>query len=312
MPTVAQANATQQPVQARSPFGSMPISSTNPMAASTLATVPFGATGTSVAAPGTLGYTGTVQPTNGANFRTGDNATQVQISPDILNSMQQYQNAAYQNQTAVLDPQTQQQTAQFNAQMAAQGLQPGSQAYNQAYQQLQQSQNNAYQSAYNNSFQTGLGAQNQAFTQGYDNSQLANALRIAQLQKSATLGAAGIGANASMSNNAANNATNQLLGMGNLGLGYGQLQNQTNTSDIANMMSLYGPQEYNNGQISGAQNTLFGMIPNQSPTPVDVTGAYGLNQQGQNLAYGAAQNSANSTNQMVGSAASLAMVAVML
>src|ERR1700679_1402412 len=89
---------------------------TNPTASTTAATVPLGPTGPTgatgvMAAPGTLGYTGTAPATlTGYGGATGDNATQVQISPDILNSMSQYQNAAYQNQTAVLDPHTQQQT----------------------------------------------------------------------------------------------------------------------------------------------------------------------------------------------------------
>lgn len=288
-----------------------PIVPPNPGGVQTPA-IPIAATGPAVpfgyGLPGTKGLDPiTGQPT--AASPDPSTATHVQISPDILNSMQQYQNAAYNNQTAVLDPQMQQQQAQFNAQMSAQGLQPGSQAYNQAYQQMMQGQNSAYSQAYNNSFQTGLGAQNQAFTQGYDNSQLANALKIAQMQKSATLGAAGIGANASMSNNAANNATNQLLGLGNLGLGQQGM-------DLNTLNSLYGmtsgTNQANNNLIGGAQNTLFGMIPNSSPSPVDVTGAYGLNQSGQNAAYQGQVQQANGTNQMIGTGLSMAMMAAMM
>ena len=158
------------------------------------------ATGPGLQAPGSRAYAPTMPVAStpampGTNGTANPNA--VQISPDILNSIQQYQDAAYKNQTATLDPQFAQQKQQFDAQMAAQGLQPGSQAYNQAYQNMQQAQNSAYSQAYNNSFQTGLGAQNQAFTQGYDNSQLANQLALANIAANASTESAGIGANAS-------------------------------------------------------------------------------------------------------------------
>src|ERR1700742_3947243 len=186
----------------------------------------------------------------------GVSPTNVSISPDILNSMSQYQNAAYANQQAMLDPQFSQQKQQFDAQMAAQGLQPGSQAYNQASQNMRQQQTAAYSQAYNNSFQTGLAAQGQAFGQGLSQSQLANALAVADMQKQATLGAAGIGANASMHNADIANSTNQLLGLGNLGLGYGNLQNQNNQTDLQSLLGISGlingNQQYNNGLIGGA------------------------------------------------------------
>jgi hypothetical protein len=265
---------------------------------------------------GSGGMSGQQAVNQGFMNNLGSDPSHVSISPDILNSMSQYQNAAYDNQTSRLDPQWQQKQNQFDQQMVAQGLQPGSQAYNNAYQQFQQGQNDAYSQAYNNSFQTGLAAQGQSFNQGYQNSQLANALAIANMQKSATLGAAGIGANASMHNADAANATNQMLGLGNLGLGYGNLQNQNQQTDLSSLLGLSGLMngntQYNNGLIGNSQNTLFGMIPNSNPSPIDVTGAYGINQAGQNAQYQGQQASANAQNQEYGEMASMAMMAAMM
>ena len=246
---------------------------------------------------------------------TAVSPTNVSVDPNILNSMSQYQNAAYQNQTSRLDPQWQQSQNAFDQQMVSQGLQPGSQAYDQAYQNFVQGKNDAYSQAYNNSFNTGLQAQGQAFGQGLSQSELANALAVANINKAATTGAAGIAANASEYNNNANNATNQLLGLGNLGLGYGQLQNQDNQTDLSTLLGINGinngATQYNNSLVGGAQNTLLGLIPNSNPSPVDVTGAYGLNQSGQNLAYQGALNSANATNQTEGELGEAAMMMMM-
>jgi len=134
-----------------------------------------------------------------------------------------------------------------------------------------------------------------------------------------------------------NNATTQLLGMGNLGLGYdqlqnqnmstlgnlalgyGQLQNQSNQNDFGNLMGLaqFGNQQnmYNNalpGMQLGNAMTMLGMVPNSGPAPVDVTGAYGLNQQGQNLNYQGQVANANGQNQMMGALGSAAIMAMMM
>ena len=246
----------------------------------------------------------------------GISPTNVSVDPNILNSMSQYQNAAYNNQTSRLDPQWNQAQSQFDQQMVSQGLTPGSVGYNNAYQQFEQGKNDAYSQAYNNSFNTGLQAQGQAFNQGFDQSQLANTLAVAGINKAATVGAAGINANASMHNADESNATNQLLGFGNLGLGYGNLQNQTSQMDLQNLLGINsisnGATQYNNSLVGGDQNTLLGLIPNSNPSPVDVTGAYGLNQAGQNAAYQGQVAQSNGQNQMYGELASAAAIAVMM
>jgi hypothetical protein len=281
---------------------------------------PPGATG-ATGATGAIGATGTATsnyyqqysqpvpppPTPG----TGDH-----LYDAFFGAAQKYADASYNNQASRLDPQWQQQQNAFDQRMVSQGLMPGSEAYNNAYTNFTSSKNDAYNQARNTAMQQGLGAQNQAYQQQFGYDQLANALAIANSNMAGTMGAASIGANASMHNNDANNATNQLLGLGNLGLGYGNLQNQTNGQDFSQLMQLMGYgnglDQYNNQLVGGAQNTLLGLIPNGSPSPVDVTGAYGLNQSGQNAQYQGQVANANSTNQMVGTAGSLVMMAVMM
>ena len=110
--------------------------------------------------------------------------------------------------------------------------------------------------------------------------------------------------------------SNQLLGLGNLGLGYGNLQQQGQQNNFNDMLGLSGlmngTSQYNNGLIGGAQNTLLGMIPNSNPAPVDVTGAYGLNQAGQNAQYQGQVASANGQNQTLGALGSAAVMAAMM
>lgn len=292
--------------------------------------------------PGTNVPINTATP-GGSYAQTGfgnlPDATHVTISPDILNSMQQYSDAAYHNATRTLDPQWQQNKAAFDQQMVGQGLMPGSDAYNNAYANFQRGQNDAYSQARDQSMQQGLAAQGQAFNQGYQNSSLQNELAKANtaanasmydalMSSGATTQAAQIGANASMNNNAQDNFTQQLLGLGNLGLGagrlnldsnlgYGQLGLAQNNADFSNMLNLANfdrqGQMYNNA-LPGMelQNMMpfFGMLPNGNPSPIDVNGAYNLNANMQNSAYQGQQASANANNQMAGALGSAAIMAM--
>lgn len=275
-------------------------------------------------------------PYNFQPFGGLPNASQVSISPDILNSMQQYSDAAYKAQQRTLDPQWQQKQAQFDQQMVGQGLMPGSDAYNNAYANFTRSQNDAYSQARDQSMQQGLQAQGQAFQEGLGNSQLQNALATAGIGANASMydalmssGAgvqsAQIAADASMRNNALNNQTSQLADLGQLGLGYGQLQLgqgrlglDTQNSQFANMMGLnnYFNQQgmYNNtlpGQEISNMSPFFSMIPNGQPSPIDVTGAYGLNAGMQNNAYGAQVQQQNAQNQEYGQLLSALAMAAM-
>lgn len=313
--------------------------------------------------------TGAIQPFSTPN-----------ISPDILNSMQKYTDAAYNQATSRLDPQFAQQKAAFDQQMVSQGLQPGSAAYNSALQDFNNAKNDAYSGARNQAMQQGLQAQGQAFGQGLagsqlglaanqqgwnqgiqgqqlglaenqqgfnqalSGSQLANEIlkaRIAaEAQKSAagtqagaTRAAAQSSADASRYNSQNNLLSNMFgdqtqqylgqlqnsLGWGNLGLGAAQMGMQQNNQDFNQMMGLYnaGNQNdmYNNaipGMEMGNIGQLLNMIPNGNPTPVDVTGAYGLNAGMQNNAYQGAVANNNAQNQTTGAVASTAIVAAIM
>ena len=268
---------------------------------------------------------------NTPNFTADPNASHVTIDPSILNSMQQYSDAAYQASQRNLDPQWQQKQNQFNQQMVGQGLMPGSEAYNNAYQNFSQSQNDAYSQARNQAMQQGLAAQGQAFGQGFQNSSLANELAKQQMASDAQVSAAGLGAgaqlgsartaaDASMYNNTMDNQTQQLLGYGNLGLGYDTLNQNAGNQNFQNLMQLYGMGQsqdaYNNslpGMELGNMSSLFGFMPSGNPFQTDVTGAYGLNQSGQNAQYQGQVAGANGTNQMLGGLGSAAAtIAIMM
>lgn len=288
--------------------------------------------------PGTnVSFSPVNPPYNFQGFSGLPNATQVSISPDILNSMKQYSDAAYNSATRTLDPQWQAKQAQFNQQMVGQGLMPGSDAYNNAYANFTRSQNDAYSQARDQAMQQGLQAQGQSFQEGLANSNLQNELAKAGISANASMydaamqaggatTAAQIAAEASMKNNALSNQTQQLADLGQLGLGYGNLQLgqgrlglDTQNSQFNNMMGLNnflnGQNMYNNtlpGQEIQNMSPFFSMIPNSQPSPIDVTGAYGLNAGMQNNAYGAQVQQNNSQNQMYGELLSAAAIAAMM
>lgn len=245
--------------------------------------------------------------------------SKVSISPDILNSMQQYSDAAYNQATRTLDPQWQQQAAAFQQQMVGQGLTPGSQAYDAAYKNFMMGQNDAYAQARNQAMQQGLQAQGQSFQEGLANSQLANELAKAGIGADAQISAAGLGASASMHDADVNAMTQRLLGLGNLGIQYGNLQNSTNATDFGILNGLTGAMNaqgmYNNG-LPGMQignfNSLYQNVPHGGPAPVDVTGAYQMNQNGQLAGYNADVANSNSQNQMYGALGSAAIMAMMM
>lgn len=247
------------------------------------------------------------------------NAPQAQISPDILNSMQQYSNAAYDQATSRLDPQWQQQQAQFQQQMVSQGLTPGSQAYDNALADFTRGRNDAYSQARDQSMQQGLQAQGQAFQEGLGNANLQNQLDIANVGARAQMNAAGTYANSSMYGADQNAMTQRLLGLGNLGIEYGNLQNNTNMTDYNMLSGLTGQMNmgdmYNNslnGQQIGNFNSLYQDVPHGGPTPIDVTGPYQMGQNGQWNAYNANMQNNNSQNALYGELGSAAIMAMMM
>jgi len=87
---------------------------------------------------------------------------------------QQAQNAVYQQQTSMLDPQYQQQQEQLTAQLAAQGITQGSDAYNNAMNNFARQRDFAYGQARDSAVTQGNDLANQQFSQGLSSAQLKN------------------------------------------------------------------------------------------------------------------------------------------
>lgn len=146
--------------------------------------------------------TGTNPATGGAGNPSGGpvDPVDVQVGQPTLSSFQQYQDVAYQAAQRRLDPQFQAQEARFEQQMVNRGLQPGTAAYDAARANFDRSREDAYSNARNLSLQQGLQAQQQAFGQNFAESELANRLRLGQLNADTSLNVAGLNANTSLAN----------------------------------------------------------------------------------------------------------------
>jgi hypothetical protein len=164
-----------------------------------------------------------------------------------------------------------------------------------------------------------LAAQGQSFQEGLANSTLANELAKAGIGANAQIRSAGLGASASMHDADVNALTQRMLGLGNLGIQYGNLQNSTNATDFGILNGLTGSMNaqgmYNNslpGQQIGNFNSLYQNVPRGGPAPIDVNGAYQMNQNGQLAGYNADVQNSNSQNQMYGALGSAAIMAMMM
>lgn len=100
----------------------------------------------------------------------------VQVGAPTLDSFQEHQDAAYQQATRSLDPQWASNDRAFEQAMINKGLQPGTEAYQLAFDQNARAKTDAYASAQNYAVQQGQAAQQQAFMQNYQQSELANQL----------------------------------------------------------------------------------------------------------------------------------------
>jgi hypothetical protein len=93
---------------------------------------------------------------------------------NIDQARQQAQDAVYKSQTAMLDPQYQQQQEQLQSQLAAQGIVQGSDAYNNAMNNFTRQRDAAYAQARNASVTAGNDQANAQFGQGLSAAQLQN------------------------------------------------------------------------------------------------------------------------------------------
>ena len=270
--------------------------------------------------------TGTNPATGGAGNPSGGpvDPVDVQVGQPTLSSFQQYQDAAYQAAQRRLDPQFQAQEARFEQQMVNRGLQPGTAAYDAARANFDRSREDAYSNARNQSLQQGLAAQQQAFGQNFAESELANRLRLGQLNADTSLNVAGLNANTSLANAdiQRQNFLDQLgLNRDQMNLGasqwdrqFGQNQQQwmdqfglqQGSQDFGQMMqmmgfdrdTMWGNNSQNNGQFNQLAS-LFGMMQPQTPgaQPIDYMGALGMNQNQQNQNYQAGMQQSAQNNQ---------------
>lgn len=102
-------------------------------------------------------------------------AIQSQVNGGNLDAARdQAQNAVYQQQTSMLDPQYDQQQEQLNSQLANQGITQGSDAWNNAQNNFSRQKDFAYSQARNSAVTAGNDLANQQFGQGLQSAQLNN------------------------------------------------------------------------------------------------------------------------------------------
>ena len=205
-----------------------------------------------------------------------------------LDRYDQFADEAYASQVRRLDPQFESADARFRQQMVNQGITEGSDAFDDARANFDRARTDAYGEARVLADQVAMAMQNQAFGQNLSESQLANALALANIQSNTSLGVAGIGANASMYGADVQRYLGELgnaLGWGRLGsdhsLGMGGLNLANRNSDQSFLLGLggLGLDAFNSNQ--GAQNNnwnqimgLLNLVPGQAPAQLDVTGPY--------------------------------------
>ena len=106
------------------------------------------------------------------------------LDTSALANFSQFTDAVMSEQRRMLDPMFQEQEAAFRQRMVNQGIQEGTDAFDKAYANFSRSRNDAYSSARNQALAQALGAQQQAFGQGFSNRQLDANLSMANSQNS--------------------------------------------------------------------------------------------------------------------------------
>lgn len=114
-----------------------------------------------------------------------DPTLQSQIGGDFNSTVQNAQNAAYNQATSRLDPQYAIEDEQLQSRLANEGLSQNSAAYQNAMGTYNRAKTDAYQTAQNNAVTQGLAAQNQGFSQSAQQGQFANTAAQQGLQNQA-------------------------------------------------------------------------------------------------------------------------------
>jgi len=232
------------------------------------------------------------------------------LSPPDLTNFRPFSDATYAEATRVLNPRFEAARSRFDQDMVNRGISSNTKAYDDAFDDFSRAQNDAYSSAQNQALLSGLGAQNQAFGQDFQNRSLTQQGEIAANQL-ADSQAARETSRLSMLDQLRENQRQFDLNfgeqrrVGDRGFGedvrrwdLGRGDNLEN-ADFARLMelaglSMSGAGFNNNAAQQELGNTMpfFGMMPNQGPTGIDVLSPYQINQQGQ-IANNQAQASAS-------------------
>lgn len=251
-------------------------------------------------------------PSGGANTRVNPQATTPGVTPSAnfgalgtpdLNNFRPFSEATYAEAARVLDPQWEAQRRRFDQDMVNRGISEGTDAYRNAFDNFSRGQNDAYASARNQAMLQGLGAQNQAFNQDFQNRSLQQQGDIASQQ---------LGAQEAARQSSYQQFLEQLNeNRRQFDLGFGEDRRRYDTNfgedrrrwdlgrgdnlenvDFARLMELAGMGMNQAGFNNAAsqqemQNILpwLGLIPNQGPTGIDVLSPFQLNQQGQMANY---------------------------
>jgi len=192
----------------------------------------------------------------------------------MTGAFQKYQDASYEQAQRHMAPQQEAQQSKFAQQMVNKGLDPGSRAYNLAQAQMQRGQNDQQNSAAFGAMQFGLGAQNQAFGQQFQQDTMAmqkdqfgRSLNQAQNQFGRSLGEQGRQFDVGMSQRESE-----------FGRNFGMQQGQ---QDFNNMMGIgdFGMRlaDFSNRNQMQDYNMMEGMLshaPGGSFNPIDTQGAY--------------------------------------
>lgn len=243
------------------------------------------------------------------------------LSPPDLTNFRPFSDATYAEATRVLNPRFEAARSRFDQDMVNRGISSNTKAYDDAFDDFSRAQNDAYSSAQNQALLSGLGAQNQAFGQDFQNRSLTQQGEIAANQL-ADSQAARETSRLSMLDQLRENQRQFDLNFGEnrrVGdRGFGEDQRRFDTSfgedqrrynsgfgedqrrwdlgrgdnlenaDFARLMelaglSMSGAGFNNNAAQQELGNTMpfFGMMPNQGPTGIDVLSPYQINQQGQ-------------------------------
>lgn len=232
------------------------------------------------------------QSNTSPNFQGG-------LAPPDLTNFRPFSDATYAEATRLLDPRFEAGRRRFDQDMVNRGIASNTKAYDDAFDDFSRSQNDAYSSARNQALLSGLGAQNQAFGQDFQNRSLQQQADMASQQLSAQEAA----------RQSASQQFMQQLGENRrqFDLGFGEDRRRFDTNfgedtrrwdlgrgdnlenaDFARLMELAGlgmsSAGFNNNasqQELGSIMPFFGLMPNQGPTGIDVLSPYQMNQQGQ-------------------------------